>query len=78
MSRTEMKNGQKVYDAALTLAASGGGRYRAILKVLDVAKKAGVSKPTAQKYMRIMQQNEVIDRHPHYPGCNFYRWIGDI
>jgi len=78
MSRTMMKNGQRVYDAVLTITASGGGRYQAVFGVADVAKKAGVSKPTAQKYMRIMIENDVIERHPHYPESNFYRWIGDV
>ena len=78
MTAAMKKNGQRVYDAALALTAGGGGRYVAILTVALIAKRAGCSKPTAQKYMRIMVENEVIEKHPHYPGCNFYRWIGGI
>lgn len=78
MSRTELKNGQRVYEAALTVCVGGGGRYHSIFTVRDVAQKAGVSKPTAQKYMRIMVENDIIELHPHYPGCNFYRWIGEV
>jgi len=75
MSETELKNGERVYQAAKAVAFDGGGRFQAVFTVREVAKRAGCSKPTAQKYMRVMVENDVIEKHPHYPGANFYRWI---
>lgn len=75
MTPTQRKNGQKVYGAALALAVERGGRWVAVFSVADVAKRAGVSKPTAQKYMLVMMQNDLIDKSPHYPGSHLYRWI---
>jgi len=74
MSRTELKNGEKVFQATKALAFEKGGRWQAAFKVSEVAKRAGCSKPTAQKYLQVMAQNDVIDIHPHF-GRPFYRWI---
>lgn len=60
MSRTQVKNGSKVEEAAKRVALAGEGGYWLRVTVAQVAKEAGVSKPTAQKYMNILCEYKVF------------------
>ena len=60
MSRTQVKNGSKVEEAAKRVALAGEGGYWLHVNIAQVAKEAGVSKPTAQKYMNILCEYKVF------------------
>ena len=60
MSRTQVKNGSRVEVAAKRLALAGEGAYWLHVNIAQVAKEAGVSKPTAQKYMNILCEYKVF------------------
>lgn len=60
MSRTMQRNGSKVEEAAKRVALAGEGVYWLYVTVNQVAKEAGVSKPTAQKYMNLLCQYGVF------------------
>jgi len=60
MSRTEAHNGAKVEEAAKRVALAGEGVYWLYCTISQVAKEAGCSKPTAQKYMNILVQHKVF------------------
>jgi len=54
MSRTQQKNGKRVEEAADKLSLEGEGHYYLRVTVAQVAREAGVSKPTAQKYLDML------------------------
>jgi len=65
MSNREIKMGTRVWEAALVCANKGVAHPRTgIVTVGEVAREAGVSAPTARKYMRLAAGQG---------ACNSYR-----
>jgi len=60
MSRTQVRNGSKVEAAAKRIALAGEGVHWLYVTINQVAKEAGVSKPTAQKYMNMLVDYKVF------------------
>ena len=60
MSNTMRRNGAKVEEAAKRCALAGEGGYWLRVTINQVAKEAGVSKPTAQKYMMLLVEYGVF------------------
>lgn len=60
MSKTEIKNGDKVYNAAKFVALAGEGANWLYFTVAMVAKKSGMSKQTCRKYLKIMAQHNMV------------------
>jgi len=60
MSRTQVRNGSKVEEAAKRIALAGEGVYWLSVTINQVAKEAKVSKPTAQKYMNMLVEYKVF------------------
>lgn len=56
MSRTQVKNGSRVWDALCNLTIVSGGGGINFASTTAVAKKAGVSKPTALKYLEMARE----------------------
>jgi len=65
MSKTELKNGQKVEEAVIDkLNIPEGGRPKCwSVTVGQVAKAAGVSKPTARKYLNCMVEHGLLQTY---------------
>jgi len=57
MTETQRRNGGKVERAADLVALKGQGINWLRVTVSQVAKEAGVSKPTAQKYLDMLVQH---------------------
>jgi hypothetical protein len=57
VSNTMVKNGQKVWEAFVALTKGQGTRFgKSYFSVRMIAEKAGVSKPTARKYMMLARE----------------------
>lgn len=55
MSKTQFKNAKEIWDAMVRLVKNHAGRtcWTDWMSVGEVAKEAGVSKPTARKYLEM-------------------------
>lgn len=73
MSKREIKVGQRVWDAFIAVCArqTFGGVGGAWTR--QVAEKAGVSKPTAQKYLTIACERGAIVREDY--SYNGFLWL---
>jgi len=60
LTRTQIKNGQKIEAAALRVALAGEGVWRLHFTVGQVARESGMSKPTVQKYLDLLAQHKII------------------
>lgn len=60
MSRTQIRNGTAVEEAAKRVALAGEGGYWLHVTIAQVAKEAKCSKPTAQKYMNMLVEHGVF------------------
>jgi len=69
MSNREVKMGTRVWEAAMRCAKKGVSHPRTgIVTVGEVAFEAGVSKPTARKYMRLAAEAGACDSYRvNYP-----------
>jgi len=64
MSNRMIKMGNRVWEAAQRCAVKGVGHPRTgIVTVGEVAREAGVSAPTARKYMRLACEQGVCDSY---------------
>jgi len=75
MSRTMIKNGQRVYDAMAELTRQGRGTGWEKVTTQRVAEKAGVSKPTAAKYLLVMRDYGTINRHCFDGRTVLWSWV---
>lgn len=75
MTKTQRKNGQRVFDAAQQCAAAGQGVWKGYFFVADVAKRSGMSKPTCQKYLDIMVETGTLSSHKKIERMpTMYKW----
>jgi len=56
MSKTNVKNGSKVWDAFMFLVPDDRIRHVPFASTAAIASRAGVSKPTVRKYMTMAQE----------------------
>lgn len=75
MSRTMIKNGQRVYDAIAMLTGRGVGNGWEKVTTARVAEKANVSKPTAKKYLTIMWEYGIITRTLFEGKVVLWSWL---
>jgi len=61
MSRTEMRNGERVFKAAVEIAKQREGFAHGMVMVGEVAAAAGVSSPTARKYLDICVNGKIME-----------------
>jgi len=67
MSNTELGNAVRVYEAIQRVALAKIGLWHRIFTVGEVAKAAGMSKPTCQKYIEFMITENLVEcQNPHY------------
>jgi len=77
MTKTQRKNGQKVYDAAMHIAQVGQGVWKGFFFVADVAKWTGMSKPTCQKYLDMLVVSGHLSSHAKIERMpTMYKWEG--
>ena len=75
MSRTMKKNGQRVYDAMSRLTGEGRGTGWEKCGTARVAEAAGVSKPTARKYLNIMREHGIVSKVVFAAKTELWSWI---
>jgi len=61
MSRTQMKNGQAVEKAIREVALNKAPLWYRMFSIGEVAKMAGMSKPTVVKYVEILKQAGLVE-----------------
>lgn len=67
MSVTEEKNAVKIYEGVQRIALAKVGVWHRIFTVGEAAKAAGMSKPTASKYITLMLELRIIEElNPEY------------
>lgn len=78
MSKTEMKNGARVYNAAKSVALSKTSPWWLYFTIGEVAKEANCSKPTVRKYLKVMAEMEICREvvAPHMPPktTKLFKW----
>jgi len=62
MSRTEKRNGERVFKAAMEIAAQHAYKFGFCALVGQVAERAQVSHPTARKYLDICVDAGIAER----------------
>jgi len=81
MSKTEVRNGSAIERAALEVAMRGEGVFWGYFTIRDVAKETKRSKPTVQKYLKILEAHGQVKACDagRYPGATkMYRWTGTL
>ena len=80
MSRTMIKNGNVVYDAARIIALNKQGANWLYFTVGEVAKQCGKSKQTVRKYLKLMCEERIcrlVVGH-EMPQTHLYKWTQTI
>jgi len=76
MSRTRLKNGQRVFDGAVAAGAKNPGVMRGCFLTKHVVQESGLSKPTVLKYLRIMEQEGCVRSVEIGRGALLFQLIG--
>lgn len=77
MSRTMQKNGKRVEGAMRKLTGEGRGSAWEKVTTARVAETAGVTKPTAAKYLLIMRDYGMVARHVFDGRTVLWSWVGE-
>lgn len=72
MSATQVKNARRIWDAFQSLTLGEWGTRRAWVRVSDVAKKCGMSKPTVKKYLEMATEQGFARKWVPASGIVFY------
>lgn len=76
MSRTEQRNGERVYNVALSINLKPDSEALGFMTVGQVARGSQFSKTTCKKYLDVMVKSGVMERASIDGVGDIYRFLG--
>lgn len=77
MSRSKVRHGHWVYEAAMRVCEQKGGWHRAIFTIGEIAQQCDLSRPTIKRYLDAMVDYGSMSREKFGTSLITYQFVDD-